>query len=235
MTSIELSYEKPKPLRIVSARTKENLGYVNASVITPKMMREVMSKLFVNGGVTMTLLGSSRSGKTTFLINELLPMFEDSVRILFTPSYSAAVYNPLKTVEDIIVMPSFDSQMINLAVSYNSKEEKLPFVFILDDIVKARNVNIDEMFLTLRNLKMSTIVVTQYYSMVKPEVRQNVNFSFYFRINSEEGRKKVVANLLSDMFVTQGNAHELYDVLTSSYAIMSDNISGKYYLIPREL
>lgn len=205
------------------------IATLNASLISSP--EKIIKSLTSSGGVTITVLGSSRSGKTTFLINTLMPIFSDYVTLMFAPSFSSSIYDPVRTVP---VVQGYDESIVTAAAYLNKiRDDKLPILFILDDVVTAKKSStLSEMYLTLRNLNISTITLTQYYTMVKPEIRQNVNFSFYFRINSQEGRKNVVDTLLNDLFITGGTADN-YDLLTQKYIIMSDNINGSYYLISK--
>lgn len=209
---------------------------MTVEILKPSQARDIISSLFTTGGVTISILGSSRSGKTTFLLHELLPLFKDFINIMFAPSFSGKSYDWIRDSPEVpIIVPSYDEEVVSSAVVLNSyREDKLPFCFIFDDVVTLRSSNkLSEMFLTLRNLNISTIVVTQYYAMLKPEMRQNVNFSFYFKINSVEGRKKVATDILPDLFADQDKPGEAYGQITEDYIIMSDNLNGLYYLIPR--
>lgn len=213
----------------------QEIGTVCASIISMADMTKLMNSTRSNGGISLTLLGSSRSGKTTFM-KQLLPMYEDAVTILFAPNYTAGAYDSIRNKgSNVIVRESYDPDIIGAAEQFQKKTSiSIPFCFILDDVIRVRqSAELASLFLTLRNLNISTIMVTQYYAMITPEVRTNANFSFYFRINTREGRKRV-ATMISDMIGSHSiPTDELYDAITSHFIIMSDNINGKYYLLDR--
>lgn len=224
---------------------------VNAKLITIGKFRELIRGMLKGGGVTSFIFGSSRSGKTTFMINQYLPLFNEfSTVIAFLPNSVAQVYEPLRNGE-YVVMPELVTPLISDAVNFQKNQLELSnnepidtrFTFVLDDVTSdlfKNNNEVARCYTTYRNLGISTIVAAQYITMAKKESRANVNISIYFKLNTPEARLAAIKDHLPDLFASPGKTKmtanekaDAYQALTEEYIIISDNLNGQYYILPR--
>ena len=228
-------------------------GSVNAKLINIKGFERMVRDMLKGGGVTSFVFGSSRSGKTTFLVNHFIPLFEEYTNVIaFLPNYSAKIYKPLK---DIIILPELKDDIISDVVKfqrdqmslegYNKLEDKPKWTFVLDDVTAdlfKQSPEVSRCYTTYRNVGISTITAIQYVMMAKKESRANVNISLYFKLNTPEARLSVIKDHLPDLFVTPRGGEKMtnekkadaYSALTRDYIVVSDNLNGQYYILPRD-
>jgi len=232
-------------------------GSVNADIITISDFNNMVDKMLKGGGVTSFVFGSSRSGKTTFLVNHMIPLFEKySCVVAFLPNYVAQIYEPLLKQKDVAVVPELRTDIIEDIVQFQrdqmampeykalKKEEKPKWTFVLDDVTSdlfKSETEVARCYTTYRNLGISTITAAQYIMMAKKESRANVNLSIYFKLNTPEARLSVIKDHLPDLFITPKGHKKLtndeksdaYAALTERYIIISDNLNGEYHILPR--
>ena len=225
---------------------------VNADIIDSHDFAKLVRGVLRNGGITMFLFGSSRSGKTTFLSNIITPLFaESSIVAAFLPNSVADVYDCMRENKNVVIIPELRTEVIADVVQFQRKQKSLPdyktvedpprWTFILDDVTSDLFKNNNEVargFTTYRNLGISTIVAAQYITMAKKESRANVNLSIFFRLNTPEARMSAIKDHLPDLFSIQGSSiadkADAYNALTRDYIIISDNLNGLYHLLPRD-
>ena len=92
-----------------------------------------------------------------------------------------------------------DEDIINYCYNINLKsEKKYRFVIMLDDCIHIRYQKmIERMFLTMRNMNITSILSLQYGKLIPPSIRISVYFTFLFCQNSEEGIELAVKSWLS--------------------------------------
>lgn len=228
---------------------------INARIITISALEKLISDYLKNGGVTMFLFGSSRSGKTTFLTNHIIPIFSKQTTIIgFLPNHVASIYDNVKSQDMIIVLPELRSDVINDIVDfqkiqmmredYKTLSDPPKWTFVLDDVtgdIFKNNSDVSRCYTTHRNLNISCITCAQYVMMAKKESRANVNLSIYFKLNTPEARLTVVKDHLPDLFISSGKKltneekSDIYQALTEKYIIVSDNLNGEYYILSRDI
>lgn len=162
-----------------------------------KLDAYMRSNLQSDGGISLALFGASRSGKTSLMVWLLNTVFDydyvgekkdkKPVLILQTTSPNA---QPLGGVEDkdLITFPlGYDPGFLQKARKHNRRWGNLtPFVFIFDDVLGLRHKqHISSLVLTDRNKNISSIVSTQYYKSLGPDIRTSVNFVFLLRAFAE--------------------------------------------------
>lgn len=218
---------------------------INAEKISLSKFKSVIQKPLSDGsGISIMMFGSSRSGKTTLLLDVLLPMFEEFIKIMFLPSYSAAIYNSIRE-SDAIILEEFTPSIISAAAIFQrTQREKFGaddnrFLVLTDDCTADQiknNPAIKKGYTVYRNLNISTLCSIQYPMMANKESRANTNFSIYLKQNTAEARKSIVKDHLPDL-ITQAIPIDVkadaYSQLTEKYVILSDNLNGVIYLLDR--
>lgn len=141
-----------------------------------------------NPPFTAGLIGSTRSGKTTFL-NHYVPKIADKydLIILFSNSSHSDAYDPIKKIKDkLIVFDSFIPEIImQLEYLQKNTDNLLQILIILDDEIDSKNQQtLIKLFCVLRNSNFSTIFSGQEYTMLSKQARNNMNYCFIFKQNS---------------------------------------------------
>lgn len=183
-------------------------------------------------GSTLVIFGASKSYKTTQLKQILNKYYNDDkkiMKILMAENIHAEIYDDL--LKDVIRIDGWRSKLIKIVHRVNKKTaNKYPTLFILDDIITEKNdKNILKMFLTLRNAKISTIMLLQSTTLLHPNSRFNSNFFIFKRWNNQQAIKKVLENFLNgyDPFFGKrlDDQIRIYKKITKDGFIMLDNIN----------
>lgn len=131
------------------------------------------------------IIGSSKSGKTTFLKYLLKNHFKDDIKLFMTQSPQADIYNTIR--KTTVFCPDYMPEMIKECYKINKDANNhYPFCVIVDDVVGAKNDKQMIRALCLyRNTRVSTICVGQDFSMLNPTGRANVNNICLFYTNTD--------------------------------------------------
>jgi len=158
-----------------------------------------------NNGVTMIILGSSGCGKSTMIKKILLEECydgpkkdKDYIVAIYTQSAKSDAFDDLsKTV--LIDKSGLDEEAIKLTYQMNlNYDKKYNFVYILDDVIHIRyKKQLEQMFLTMRNMNLTSIVSLQYPKLIPPSIRISVYFTFCFCMNNQEGIEQIVRGWLA--------------------------------------
>lgn len=158
-----------------------------------------------NNGVTMIILGSSGCGKSTMIKKILLgecydgpKKDKDYIVAIYTQSAKSDAFEDLpKTI--LIDKSGLDEEAIKLAYQMNMHyDKKYNFVYILDDVIHIRyKKQLEQMFLTMRNMNLTSIVSLQYPKLIPPSIRISVYFTFCFCMNNQEGIEQIVRGWLA--------------------------------------
>ena len=143
------------------------------------------------GGMTVALVGSTRSGKTTLLKHTLEKFFDKHLGILMTPSVHAPVYSDIKGLEKA---PQYVPRVIDEMFSINRKTENhYPFLAVLDDVVTAKfDKTLLKSFTIYRNSGITTIMSVQNPIIFNSVTRGNFNAVILGYLNSDEACEKVI-------------------------------------------
>jgi len=143
------------------------------------------------GGMTVALVGSTRSGKTTLLKHTLDKFFEKHLGILMTPSVHAPIYSDVKGLEKA---PQYVPRVIDEMFSINRKTENhYPFLAVLDDVVTAKfDKTLLKSFTIYRNSGITTIMSVQNPIIFNSVTRGNFNAVILGYLNSDEACEKVI-------------------------------------------
>ena len=152
-----------------------------------------------NYGYTYLVMGSSRSGKTTFLLH-LLDKFhkKNTINIFFVSNMNNAIYDDLKHPEDYIIT-YYHPEIIKMAHDINKNNgNKFKFNIIFDDVVNIKNDKEVMKALTIyRNSNISTFLLIQSPILLNSVARTNINYLFFFRFNSDEMIEIVIKKYLN--------------------------------------
>lgn len=144
-------------------------------------------------GHTLVLFGASKSGKTTLLLNILkFPEIDDAdnIVILISPNVHAQIYKNLD--KKIIKMSVWNDAIVRALHRIQKKtKNKYRFTIVIDDCITEKNSKkIMELFLTLRNSKVSTIMLLQSTTLLNRNSRFNVNNLCFLKNNNDEANEQ---------------------------------------------
>lgn len=143
------------------------------------------------GGMTIAMIGSTRSGKTTLLKHTLDHNFEKHCGVLMTPSLHASVYDGIK---GLAKAPFYVPRIIEEMFSINRKTDNhYPFLAVLDDVVTAKfDKTLMKSFTIYRNSGITTIMSVQNPIIFNSVTRGNFNAVMLGYLNSDEACEKVI-------------------------------------------
>lgn len=180
------------------------------------------------GGVSIGLIGSTRSGKTTLLKYLIDKYFDEHIPILMSNSIHAPIY---KEIDGCIKSPIYSPRIIREGYEINRKcDNHYPFLFILDDVVdKKFDKELLKLLTIYRNTGLSAIISVQSPILLNSASRGNINFVMLGRLNSDESIEKVVRMYL--MSYLEGKIEDkvrAYKKLTENhFFILVNNLTGE--------
>jgi len=135
-------------------------------------------------GSTFLLLGATKSGKTTFLVNELNKLDPGAydLIILFTNSPHATPLSRLRPDLNTIVVESFRPEIVTALRGKNvATKNRFRFLTILDDVIDAKhNSTLNAQLLFFRNSNISTAFLVQDVKMISRQARGQINHVVLF-------------------------------------------------------
>lgn len=155
-------------------------------------------KLDGRTGNTTFLLGSSKSGKSTCLMKIYDDWYanHDFISILWTANPQIALYRGHRKLirADVDKADEKMTRIIRVQKRIQTKTKNhYKFLNIFDDIINVRgDALLNELILTFRNAKMSTIMSLQYPSLMSKQCRANCNNILLFNFNTDESIEFVV-------------------------------------------
>lgn len=192
--------------------------------------REFTFKLPENGGVSCCFLGSTRSGKTTFLKYLLDECFDKHFKVLMSNSIHAPIYKDMK---DIVKSPIYIPKLIREGYEINKgTNNKYSLLYILDDVISAK---FDKQLLNLlaihRNSNLSAIISIQSPILLNSATRGNLNYVFLGRMNSDEQVEKTIRMYLTSYLpgkMTE-KIRRYREMTEDHHWIVIDNLTGDVY------
>lgn len=144
------------------------------------------------GGVTMAMIGSTRSGKTTLLKHAVVKHFDEHIGVLMSPSLHAPVYADISKA--LVRSPEYVPKVIDEMYSINRKTKNhYPFLVVLDDVVTAKfDRTLMKSFTIFRNSGITTIMSVQNPVILNSVTRGNFNYCLLGYLNSSEACERVV-------------------------------------------
>ena len=181
-------------------------------------------------GMSIILLGSTRSGKST-MINYLFDKyFKKHISVLMSNSLQSDAYKPLlkKMVTSDLYHPEVLKDLYHINHSTNNHYQ---FFVCIDDCTHVRHDKQYQRLMTIyRNSRISCIVAAQSLTMMDRTARGNINFVFMGRLNSDTAIEQVIKEYLLSYFPRNINMVEkmaMYRQLTEDHHfLVLDNING---------
>ena len=191
--------------------------------------------LFPNGGTSLCLIGSTRSGKSTAFIYIWELLFKKHCTILSTLSRQADIYKPVQ--KSAVVAQGFHKELISDAMKINNAtNNKYPFLFVFDDLaLDGKNSPAMTKLLTVgRNSNCSVIISGQKSTMLSATGRSNCNYVLLFKQNSELAIEDSVKCFLRSYFPANMTIPEMcraYRELTADHSFfIVDTINDTCHL-----
>lgn len=184
------------------------------------------------GGISICMIGSTRSGKTTFLKYLLRNYFKDHISVLMSPNIHAHVYDDLH--KDIIVTDEFRPEIIQDMYSINKKiDNHYEFNVILDDVVTAKfNKDLLKLFTTHRNAGVSGLMCIQSPILLNSAMRGNLNVVLLGYMNSDESCEKVIRMFCYASIPgknIEAKIHEYKRLTAEHHWLVVNNLNGEFY------
>lgn len=136
-----------------------------------------------NGGVSLALIGATRSGKTTLMKYIYKKNFAKHITIMCSMNPQADIYKDLSS--RVIVSDQFCPEILKDIHKINSKmNNKFPFLFVSDDYVDRKIKHDQEVTRALtiyRNANLSSIWSFQGRTLMSAVGRMNVNYIAIFK------------------------------------------------------
>jgi hypothetical protein len=182
------------------------------------------------GGVSLLMIGSTRSGKTTILKHLVEKWFDKHLGVLMSPNIHAPVYKGFSMSESAEFIPRIIEEMYRI-----NKDTKnhYPFLVVLDDVVtKKFDKDLLKLFTVHRNANVSGIQCIQSPILLNSAMRGNINLVLLGYMNSDESVEKVVR-----MFVyasipgknIEAKIHEYKRLTADHYWLCVNNLTGELY------
>lgn len=196
--------------------------------------KQLMQSKDKNNGVTMIILGSSGCGKSTVIKKILLEECydgpkkdKDYIVVIYTQSAKSDAFDDLPPTV-LVDKSGLDEEAIKLAYQMNMEyDKKYNFVYILDDVIHIRyKKQLEQMFLTMRNLNITSIVSLQYPKLIPPSIRISVYFTFCFCMNNQEGIEQIVRGWLAGYLVGNNIREKM-----QSYREWTEGANGKRFFM----
>lgn len=172
---------------------------------------------------SFAVIGSSKSGKTTFLKYLIKKHFSNDIKVLMTQSLQNDIYEPMK--KEIATCPGYAPDVIKEMYRINKNTRNhYEFCVIIDDLVGAKN---DQQMLKLlalyRNSRMSCVVVGQDSTLLNAAGRANVNHIILGYQNTDgrvEDNIKMYLRSYFPRYLTMDQKIVLYKVLTKDHSFL---------------
>lgn len=188
-----------------------------------------------NTGNTTFILGSSKMGKSTAIMHIYDKYYSEKqfVSILWTANPQIALY---KGHKKLIVAGKWnaDSEKVIRDEKRIQTKTKNTYKFLnmFDDVINVRNNTLlDNLILTYRNSKMSSIISLQYSNLMSKCSRANCNNILAFGFNTDESIEVVIKTFLTGYLKSIG-VPKLPDQINWYKAVTSDH--GFIYIKPAD-
>ena len=187
-------------------------------------------------GISMALIGSSRSGKTTFLKYIFRNHFKKHITTMFSQNPHADIYSDIG--KSVIISDTYHPEVLSEAHEINKgADNKFPFLFISDDMVDAKMKNDAEIVRALtiyRNANISTIFSFQGRTMMSAVGRNNLNYIVIFKQQTPLEYENVIKEFLSMWLPQHLTMKQMVSFVQKAtmdhHFFLIDNIEGCCYL-----
>jgi len=185
-------------------------------------------------GVSILLLGSTRSGKTSVCNYIYKKYFSDFITVLYSNSLQSNAYDMLK--KTCLTSDHYHGEILKDQYHINHETNNhYQFLNIIDDCSDTKNCKQMKRLMCLyRNSRISCIVSGQGATMIDKLARSNINYIMLGYTNSSSESERSIKDYLQGYFPTNLKMSEkilLYKKLTSNHQwIVIDNINGVMFL-----
>ncbi len=186
-------------------------------------------------GKTFCVMGSSFSGKTTLLVNQLnrLEKADYDMIFLFTESVHA---EPLKTLNkdlNIKIYDNFNPEIPQILRKINIQtNNRFRFLVILDDVInELRGNTLIKMILTMRNSNISTILLVQYPKLIGPNQRNSIHEYYFTKLRTDDWvymNNGFIGQHIKEILHESGSGHKIAELTKN---ITNGKIDGNEYII----
>jgi len=189
-----------------------------------------------NGSVSVCLVGTSRSGKSTLLKYLYNTYFKNHITVMTTMNPQAEIYSDLD--RKIVVSHEYHPEILRDMFEINRlSDNKYPFLFISDDFVGPTIKNDAQITRALtvgRNNGLTSIFSMQGRTLLNAVGRNNANYIAIFKQQTPLEFEAVIKEFLS-MYLPPGmSMREMVDFCRRATEdhqfFFIDNIEGVCYL-----
>ena len=189
-----------------------------------------------NGGVSIALVGASRSGKTTLMKYLYRKFFSKHITMMCSMNPQAEIYKDLDS--KVVISQEYHPELLREAHEINQlTDNKFPICFISDDYVDVKIKNDPEItrcMTIMRNAAISSIWSFQGRTLMSAVGRNNINFIAVFKQQTPKEWECVIKEFLSMWLppgMTMREMVEFCRVATEAHQFFFiDNINGVCYL-----
>lgn len=184
------------------------------------------------GGMSICLIGSTRSGKTTLTKYLLRNYFGGHVGVLMSPSIHAHTYDDIskKVVKACDYMPEVVKEMYAINRKVDNHYE---FLAVLDDCVTAKfNKELLKLFTIYRNSGVSGIMSIQSPILLNSAMRGNLNVVMCGYMNSDESCEKVIRMFCYASIPgknIEAKIHEYKKLTSDHHWLVINHLTGELY------
>ncbi len=169
-------------------------------------------RLDPNTGNTVALIASSKAGKTQLMMHIYQKYFTDYISVLFAQNAQLPQYKQKNLIRTDEYLP----KIIDICRRINKVgKNKFDFLFMFDDMVKLGkgHQDVTDLFLSLRNSNISSIISLQYLNLMAKSIRGNVNNILAGAHNSDENCLVLIKCYLSSWMKKMGVINEQDQIL----------------------
>lgn len=203
----------------------------------PSIREELNIQLDDKFGLSILMIGSTRSGKSTclnYLMNKYYFDRENKyINVIFSNSYQADTYDEFKKNKNTCGSMLYQPDIIKDLYKINSKTNNhYKFNVILDDVVdKKYDKELIKMLTIYRNSRIGCIICLQNDKLMNATTRGNINHVLLFRLNSDEAIEKVIKMYLLSYFsssLKMVDKIKKYKEITNDHSFFwLNNLDGK--------
>lgn len=196
----------------------------------------------MDGGFSTVILGSSRSGKTTLLVELLtgllVELYTRYIPLILTESPNAEPLAALDVKSFPICRKGFDlllvKEMVRVGTLY--KEKCRPVICIDDcNTRQLRSRVVEDLVLLRRNEYVTTLLATHYVKLITPAVRDSANFIILMKINSFAGQDAISRMFIGPLLQTADRKlcrdFYVHVTLENKGCILQDCLNGRVFVV----
>jgi hypothetical protein len=173
----------PQQLPIAFDASRPEDYALGSKLALPKYTQQCNLTLDPGTGNTVLLVASSKAGKTTLQMYLYKKYFRKTIAVMFAHSTQLKIYRD----KGLIVTDHFEPDIVELMRRLNKiSKNKFEFTCLFDDQLNVKNDTIQDLFLSLRNSNISSLISLQYVNLLSKACRGNVNTVLGGAMNSDE-------------------------------------------------